>query len=86
MAQGHKGSARKWLRFNDPARYPAVNSGTLGYVAEGELSLTTNIAAGRSPQPMRVSRQQTRRSLDGLKQWAFQQSWLEHLSQITLEA
>jgi hypothetical protein len=40
------GLPKTYLRFNDPARYAAANSGTLGYLADGNLVLTTNIAVG----------------------------------------
>jgi len=35
-----------YLRFNEPAYFPAANSGSLGHLADGSLVLTTNIAAG----------------------------------------
>jgi hypothetical protein len=35
-----------YLRFNGPAFFPAANSGSLGYLADGSLVLTTNIGAG----------------------------------------
>src|SRR4029453_8804887 len=38
-----------YLRFNDPAFRPTANGGTLGYVADGNLVVTTNQSAG--PQP-----------------------------------
>jgi hypothetical protein len=61
---------KTYLRFNDPARYPAVNNGTLGYVAEGNLNLTTNIAAGpQSPAYAGFEAANAAVPLDGLKQW-----------------
>src|SRR5439155_13794633 len=35
-----------YLRFNEPAYFPAANSGSLGYVANGSLVLTTNTGVG----------------------------------------
>ncbi len=42
-----------YLRFNDAPFYAATNSGSLGYLADGSLVLTTNSALG--PQPISVS-------------------------------
>src|SRR5207249_10825970 len=35
-----------YFRLNDPAHYPAVNSGSLGDLADGSLVVTTNTGAG----------------------------------------
>jgi hypothetical protein len=35
-----------YLRFNEPAYFPATNSGSLGHLADGVLVLTTNLATG----------------------------------------
>ena len=40
---------KTYLTFNDPAQWPATNSGAAGFVAEGNLINTTNMIAG--PQP-----------------------------------
>jgi hypothetical protein len=78
-----------YLRFNDPASYPAANSGALGYVADGNLVLTTNIAVG--PQPPTYPGFEASNPalpLDGVKQWASfnNPSGLNISGQITLEA
>jgi hypothetical protein len=78
-----------YLRLNDPARYPAANSGTLGYVADGNLVSATNSSAG--PQPPAYAgfeASNTALSLNGTNQWASlnNPSGLNFSGQITLEA
>lgn len=78
-----------YLRFNDPARYRAANGGALGHVADGNLILTTNQAAGpRSPAYAGFESSNAAVPLDGLKQWASlnNPSGLNISNQITLEA
>lgn len=78
-----------YLRFNDPARYPAANSGTLGSAAEGNLVVTTNTAAGpRSPAFAGFESANAALPLDGAKQWASlnNPAGLSISNQITLEA
>jgi hypothetical protein len=80
---------KTYLRFNDPAYFPAANSGTLGYLADGNLVLTTNIAAGpRSPAFLGFDASNNALPLDGLKQWASfnNPAGLNFAGQITLEA
>jgi len=83
------GLPQTYLRLNDPARYPAANSGALAYVADGNLVLTTNTSAGpQSPTYAGFEASNTALSLDGLKQWASlnNPSGLNISGQITLEA
>ena len=83
------GLPKTYLRFNDPARYPAANSGTAGFVADGNLILTTNQAAGpQSPAYAGFDSSNAALPLDGLKQWASlnNPSDLNISGQITLEA
>jgi len=40
---------KTYLAFNDPAQWPATNSGRIGFVADGNLIDSSNTAAG--PQP-----------------------------------
>ena len=78
-----------YFRLNDTAYYPAANSGSLGYVADGDLSLTTNNTAGpRPPAYAGFEAANTALPLDGVKQWASfnNPSGLEISGQITLEA
>ncbi len=77
---------KTYLRFNDPARYPATNSGTLGYVADGNLILTTNIAVG--PTYPGFESTNTALPLNGIKQWGSlnNPAGLNISGQITLEA
>jgi len=80
---------KTYLRFNDPARYPAANSGAAGSVADGSLILTTNQAAGpQSPAYVGFESSNTGVPLNGLKQWASfnNPSSLNFSGQITLEA
>jgi hypothetical protein len=80
---------KTYFRFNDPAYFPAANSGTLGYLADGNLVLTANTAAG--PQPPAFSGFESTNAalaLNGLKQWASlnNSGGLNFSGQITLEA
>src|SRR5439155_761218 len=78
-----------YLRFNDPAFYPAANSGTLGYVADGNLVLTTNQAPGpQFPAYAGFEASNEAVPLDGIKQWASlnKPTGLNISGQITLEA
>lgn len=83
------GLPKTYLRFNDPAYYPAANSGTVGYPADGDLVMTTNLLAGpRSPAYAGFTTTNTALPLDGVKQWASfnNPAGLEFSGQITLEA
>jgi hypothetical protein len=65
------GLPKTYLRFNDPARYPIKNSGTLGAAADGNLVLTANTAVGPlSPAYPGFETNNAALPLDGLKQWA----------------
>ncbi|MBI3850185.1 MAG: hypothetical protein HY298_07835 [Verrucomicrobia bacterium] len=78
-----------YLRFNDPARFPAANSGPLGYLGDGNLDLTTNIAAGpQSPTYAGFEASNTALPLDGIKQWSSlnNPSGLNFSGQVSLEA
>lgn len=89
FGQERSGLPKTYLRFNDTARAPATNSGTLGYVADGNQVLTTNIAAGpQSPAFAGFEASNTALPVDGVKQWASfnNPSGLNISGQITLEA
>jgi hypothetical protein len=78
-----------YLRLNDPASYPAANSGSVGPAADGNLVLTTNIAAGpSSPTYPGFEAANLALPLDGIKQWASfnNAAGLNIAGQITLEA
>jgi hypothetical protein len=78
-----------YLRFNDPAYYPAANNGTVGFVADGSLVLTTNIAVGpQGPTYSGFEASNLALPLDGVKQWASfnNPSGLNISGQISLEA
>jgi hypothetical protein len=78
-----------YLRFNDPARFPAANSGTAGHQADGTLILTTNVIAGpQAPAYAGFGTSNLALPLDGLKQWASlnNPASLNISGQITLEA
>ncbi|NOS71914.1 MAG: LamG domain-containing protein [Verrucomicrobia bacterium] len=80
---------KTYLRFNDPSFQPAANSGTLGSSADGNLVLTTNVAAGpQSPAYAGFEASNASLPLDGLKQWASfnNPSGLNFSGQITVEA
>jgi hypothetical protein len=72
--------------LNDIAKYPAGNSGSLGYLANGNLNLTTNDAAGPVTTGFENPNQAV--PLDGLKQWVSlnNPAGLNISGQITLEA
>jgi hypothetical protein len=83
------GLPKTYLRFNDPAYYPATNSGSLGYLADGNQLLTTNVVAGpRPPAYSGFDSANTALPLDGVKQWASlnNPSGMNISGQITLEA
>jgi len=91
LTPGHEttGLPKTYLRFNDPAYYPAANGGSLGYLAGGNLILTTNTAAGpQSPAYAGFESSNAALPLDGLKQWASlnNPSGLKLSGQMTLEA
>jgi len=78
-----------YLRFNDPADFAAENIGTLGYLADGNIVLTSNRADG--PQGATFSGFESSNkavALDGGKQWISlnNPAGLEIVGQITLEA
>jgi hypothetical protein len=75
-----------YFRLNDIAKYPAGNSGSLGYLANGNLNLTTNDAAGPVTTGFENPNQAV--PLDGLKQWVSlnNPAGLNISGQITLEA
>lgn len=78
-----------YLRLNDPAQFPSSNSGTLSSSADGNLVLTTNIAAGpSSPAYPGFEAANVALPVDGNKQWASfnNPSGLNIAGQITLEA
>ncbi len=83
------GLPRTYLRFNEAARYPTTNSGTLGYVTDGYTVLTTNITAG--PRPSAYAGFDSSNAavpFNGLQQWVSlnNPSSLNISGQITLEA
>jgi hypothetical protein len=83
------GLPKTYLHFNDPARYPVHNSGTLGAAADGDLVLTTSLASGpQSPAYLGLESTNTALALDGVKQWASfnNPAGLNFSGQITLEA
>lgn len=80
---------KTYLRFNDPAFFPVANDGSVGFVADGNLILTTNTAAGpRPPAYVGFSASNTGLQLDGLKSWASLNNppSLNIAGQITMEA
>ncbi len=79
---------KTYLRFNDAAYFPAVNSGT-GSAADGNIVLATNTAAGpRPPGYAGFEASNAALPLDGLKQWGSlnNPASLNIAGQITLEA
>jgi len=56
-----------YLGFNEPAYFPAANSGTLGNLANGSLVMTTNVAAG--PTSNGFAQPNPALPLDGTKSW-----------------
>lgn len=80
---------KTYLRFNETADYPAVNSGTAGHAADGTHVLFT--AAAEGPRPPAYAGFETANqavALDGFKQWASLNNppSLNISGQITLEA
>ncbi|MDB6038499.1 MAG: putative Immunoglobulin I-set domain protein [Verrucomicrobiales bacterium] len=79
---------KTYLRFNEPAFHPATNSGTLGYLADGNILLSSNTAPGPRPPVAGFDASNTALPLDGTKQWASfnNPDGLNFTGQITLEA
>jgi hypothetical protein len=77
---------KTYLRFNEPAYFPATNSGTLNYVADADLVLTTNTAAGPSGSGFGTPNPAV--PLDGAKGWVAlnEPSALNISGAITMEA
>ncbi len=75
-----------YLRFNDPAYFPAANSGSLGHLADGALVLTTNIGTG--PAGAGLGSPNPAVPLDGASAWVGLNNppGLNVSGQITLEA
>jgi len=75
-----------YLRFSEPAYFPAANSGSLGYLANGSLVLTTNISTG----PVTVGFESPNQAVpvNGTNSWVSlnNPSGLNISGQITLEA
>jgi len=83
------GHPKTYWRFNDRAPAPAANSGSLGYLADGNQVTTTNTAAGpRPPSYPGFEASNAATPLNGLKQWASlnNPSGLNISGQISLEA
>jgi hypothetical protein len=80
---------KTYLTFSDPAQWPATNSGTVGFVANGNLIDTTNIVAGpRPPAYAGFDASNTALPLNGTTGWASfnNPAGLNSSNQITLEA
>ena len=78
-----------YMRLNDSAWFPAVNSGSAGAAGNGNLVLTTNIAAGpQSPTYPGFEASNSGLPLDGVKEWASlnNAAGMNISGQITLEA
>jgi hypothetical protein len=80
---------KTYLAFNDPAHWPATNSGAVGFVADGNLINSTNIVAG--PQPPAYAgfeASNTALALNGTNGWASfnNPAGLNFSNQISLEA
>jgi hypothetical protein len=75
-----------YLRFNEPAYFPAANSGSLGYLADGSLVLTTNNVTG--PVSAGFEGSNTSAPFDGVQSWVSlnNPAGLKISGQITLEA
>ncbi|HYT59113.1 MAG TPA: LamG-like jellyroll fold domain-containing protein [Haliangiales bacterium] len=83
------GLPKTYLRFNDPAHYPVANGGSASYLADGNLILTTNSAAGpQSPAYAGFESSNAALPLDGSKSWASLNNppGLNISGQLTLEA
>lgn len=80
---------KTYLTFNDPAQWPATNSGGLGFVADSNLTDSTNSVAGpQSPAYPGFESGNTALSLNGTNGWASfnNPAALNISNQITLEA
>jgi hypothetical protein len=80
---------KTYLTFNDPALWPATNSGAIGFIANGNLINSTNTVAG--PQPPAYAgfeAANTALALNGTNGWASfnNPAGLNISNQITLEA
>ncbi len=77
---------KTYLRFNEAAYFPAANSGSLGHAADGDLVLTTNVAAG--PSSAGFESPNAAVPLDGTNTWVAlnDPAALNISGQITLEA
>ncbi len=75
-----------YLRFNEPARFPADNAGALGATASGNLIQSENTAAGPASAGFETSNPAL--ALDGVNGWVSlnQPAGLDFTNQITLEA
>ena len=75
-----------YLRFNESAYFPATNSGSLNYLANGSLVMTTNSAAG--PSGAGFESGNTAATFDGATQWVSMNNptGLEIAGQVTMEA
>jgi len=75
-----------YLRFNEPAYFPAANNGSLGNFANGSLVLTTNVATG--PAGSGFAAPNAAVPFDGATSWVSlnDPSGLDFTGQITLEA
>lgn len=80
---------KTYLTFNDPAQWPANNSGAAGYIANGTLVNTTNTVTGpRPPAYPGFEASNTALPLNGSNGWASfnNPAGLNISNQITLEA
>jgi hypothetical protein len=80
---------KTYLTFNDPAYWPATNGGALGFVANGNMTHSTNTVAG--PQPPTYAgfeASNTALALNGTNGWASfnNPAGLNISNQISLEA
>jgi hypothetical protein len=83
------GLPKTYLRFNGPPASPAWNSGTLGYLADGnQLNAPASVAGPRPPAYVGFGSGNTALSLDGTNQWAslLEPAGLEIAGQIAIEA
>ena len=80
---------KTYLRFNDPAYFPAANSGSLAASADGNQVTATNTATGpRPPAYPGFETSNTATALNGTKQWISlnNPAGLNFTGQITVEA
>jgi hypothetical protein len=77
---------KTYLRFNEPAYFPAANSGSVGWSGNGSLVMTTNIVAGPTGAGFEPGNAAV--ILDGTNKWVAlnNPSGLQVSGQITLEA